>query len=220
MKKLGLTAVFLGFFMFLASAHASNLSEPQQVIENTSNEIKTILKRDRQLLESDPSYVYKMVDEVLIPHVDLDRVSALVLGKNWRKATDTQKAEFKYEFKRMLVRTYATAFNELNDWTMTYLASSQGNKPGDVLIRTKVIREGPPVAVDYRMRDKGQGWKVYDVKIEGMSLVTNYRSSFNRLIRTSGMDGLLSHLRANNDQKAQISKQSATDEEVSQVASN
>ena len=80
MKKLGLIAAFWGLFILLATVHASNLSEPQQVIENTSNEIKSILKRDRHLLESDPTYVYKMVDEVLIPHVDLDRVSAEVPG--------------------------------------------------------------------------------------------------------------------------------------------
>ena len=206
--------------MLLASAHASSLSEPQQIIENTSNEIKLILKRDRQLLQSDPTYVYKMVDEVLIPHVDLERVSILVLGRFWKKATDDQQVAFKHEFKRMLVRTYATAFNELDDWNMTYLASREGKKPDDILIRTKVTRDGPPVAVDYRMRNQGQGWKVYDVKIEGMSLVTNYRSSFNRLIRTSGMDGLLSHLRENNNQKALAAESSGSTVEQVNVASN
>ena len=206
--------------MLLATAHASGLSEPQQIIENTSNEIKLILKRDRQLLQSDPTYVYKMVDEVLIPHVDLERVSILVLGRFWKKATDDQQVAFKHEFKRMLVRTYATAFNELDDWNVTYLASREGKKPDDILIRTKVTRDGPPVAVDYRMRNQGQGWKVYDVKIEGMSLVTNYRSSFNRLIRTSGMDGLLSHLRENNNQKALAAESSGSTVEQVNVASN
>lgn len=206
--------------MLLATAHASGLSEPQQVIESTSNEIKLILKRDRQLLQSDPTYVYKMVDQVLIPHVDLERVSILVLGRFWKKATDDQQEAFKHEFKRMLVRTYATAFNELDDWNMTYLASREGKKPDDILIRTKVTRDGPPVAVDYRMRNQGQGWKVYDVKIEGMSLVTNYRSSFNRLIRTSGMDGLLSHLRENNNQKALAAEGSGSTVEQVNVASN
>ena len=206
--------------MLLATAHASGLSEPQQVIENTSNEIKLILNRDRQLLQSDPTYVYKMVDQVLIPHVDLERVSILVLGRFWKKATDDQQEAFKHEFKRMLVRTYATAFNELDDWNMTYLASREGKKPDDILIRTKVTRDGPPVAVDYRMRNQGQGWKVYDVKIEGMSLVTNYRSSFNRLIRTSGMDGLLSHLRENNNQKALAAEGSGSTVEQVNVASN
>ncbi len=190
-------------FVFLAStsAMAGDLSAPQQVIEDTSNEIKLLLKRDRDLLTSDPVYVYKMVDEVLVPHFDLNRISGLVLGRYWKRATADQKETFKHEFKRMLVRTYATAFSELDDWNINFLQTRAGKKENDVMVRTKITRNGPPVAVDYRMRDKGEGWKVYDVKIEGMSLITNYRSSFNRLMRTGGMNGLLTHLADSNNQK-------------------
>jgi len=192
----------LAFVFFTStSISATELSAPQQVIEDTSNEIKLLLKRDRDLLSSDPAYVYQMVDEVLVPHFDLNRISGLVLGRYWKRASAEQKETFKHEFKRMLVRTYATAFNELDDWDITFLQTRTGKKPNDVLVRTKITRNGPPVAVDYRMRDKGEGWKVYDVKIEGMSLVTNYRSSFNRLIRTGGMNGLLTHLADSNNQK-------------------
>lgn len=180
---------------------AAELSPAQQVIHDTSNEIKLVLKRDRDLLKSDPAYVYELVDNVLVPHVDLNRISGLVLGRYWKRATAEQQDSFKHEFKRMLVRTYATAFNELDDWDIQFLQTTEGRQPNDVLVRTKISRNGPPVAVDYRMRDHGEGWKVYDVKIEGMSLVTNYRSSFNRLIRTSGIDGLLVHLAESNDQK-------------------
>jgi len=190
-------------FVFLTSTSitAAELSAPQQVIQDTSNEIKLLLKRDRDLLASDPAYVYKMVDEVLVPHFDLNRIAGLVLGRYWKRASAEQKETFKHEFKRMLVRTYATAFNELDDWDINFLQTRTGKKPNDVMVRTKISRNGPPVAVDYRMRDKGEGWKVYDVKIEGMSLVTNYRSSFNRLIRTGGMNGLLTHLADSNNQK-------------------
>ena len=192
----------LAFVFFASTAtSAAELSAPQQVIDDTSNEIKLLLKRDRDLLTSDPAYVYKMVDEVLVPHFDLNRISGLVLGRYWKRASDEQKETFKHEFKRMLVRTYATAFNELDDWNINFLQTRTGKKANDVMVRTKITRNGPPVAVDYRMRDKGQGWKVYDVKIEGMSLITNYRSSFNRLIRTSGMNGLLTHLAQTNNQK-------------------
>jgi phospholipid transport system substrate-binding protein len=193
---------FLAFvFLVSTSISATELSAPQQVIEDTSNEIKLLLKRDSDLLASDPAYVYKMVDEVLVPHFDLDKISGLVLGRYWKRATGDQKETFKYEFKRMLVRTYATAFNELDDWNINFLQTRTDDKNNDVLVRTKITRNGPPVAVDYRMRDRGEGWKVYDVKIEGMSLITNYRSSFNRLIRTDGMNGLLTHLAESNNQK-------------------
>ncbi|MBT8439477.1 MAG: ABC transporter substrate-binding protein [Gammaproteobacteria bacterium] len=197
-----LLKTFFAFVFFTStSITAAELSAPQQVIDDTSNEIKLLLKHDRDLLTSDPAYVYQMVDEVLIPHFDLNRISGLVLGRYWKRASAEQKETFKHEFKRMLVRTYATAFNELDDWKINFLKTRMGNKANDVMVRTKISRNGPAVAVDYRMRDKGEGWKVYDVKIEGMSLITNYRSSFNRLIRTGGMNGLLTHLTESNDQK-------------------
>ena len=143
-----------------------------------------------------------MVDEVLVPRFDLTRISKLVIGRQWKKATPEQQLAFQQEFKNMLVRTYATAFNELDDWQMTYLPSRPGRNEHDVLVRTQIGRSGPPVAVDYRMNFIDGAWKVYDVKIEGMSLVTNYRSSFSRLMRTSGMDGLIKHLSDTNQQKA------------------
>lgn len=115
----------------------------------------------------------------------------------------------------MLVRSYATAFNELDDWQTSFLASRPGRNEKDVLVRTKISRNGPPVAVDYRMRVTEGAWKVYDVKIEGMSLVTNYRSSFNRLMRTSGMNGLISHLSETNKEKSIASTES---DEVHRVA--
>ena len=211
MKIKKLINLAAGALFLLGSAlHAADLSVPEQLIEDTSNEIKLVLNRDRQLLESDPAYVYRLVDEVLVPHVDLNRISALVLGKNWKRATVEQKKTFQHEFKRLLVRTYATALNELDDWQLTFLPSRQGRSENDVMVRSKIERkDGPPVAVDYRMTSRSGDWKVYDVKIEGMSLVTNYRSSFNRLVRTTGMDGLLAHMVKTNNEKLVVSNDEA-----------
>lgn len=203
--------------LFATLLQARELSAPQQVIHDTSNEVKLVLKRDRDLFSSDPTYIYRMVDEVLVPHIDLNRISGLVLGRYWKRATDEQKTSFQHEFKRMLVRTYATAFNELDDnWDTNFLATTPGRNDNDVTVRTKINRNGPPVAVDYRMHFKQGAWKVYDVKIEGMSLVTNYRSSFNRLMRTRGMDGLLAHLIQTNNEKAVAATENAN--QVQQVA--
>lgn len=197
-------ALIIGLLILPLSVSADELSVPQQVIQDTSNEVKQVLNRDRELLASDPGYVYRLVDEVLVPHFDLNRISGLVLGRYWKKATDDEKSSFQYEFKRMLVRTYSTAIDQLDDWELTFLPSRQGKNENDVLVRTQIKRDGPPVAVDYRMRFKDDVWKVYDVRVEGMSLVTNYRSSFNRLIRTSGMSGLLSHLAQTNSEKDMV----------------
>lgn len=217
MKIKNLFNLLFSAFVFLGTAvHAEELSAPQQVIEDTSNEVKLVLKRDRDLLTSDPAYVYHMVDEVLVPHFDLNRISGLVLGRHWKRATDEQKTAFQHEFKRMLVRTYATAFNELEDWDMSFLNTRPGRDENDVVVRTQITRQGPPVAVDYRMRFKDNAWKVYDVKIEGMSLVTNYRSSFSRLMRTSGMTGLLTHMTdANNEKSVAVNEVEAELQRVS-----
>ena len=203
-KVNNLLKLAFGSLLLLSFTANADLTVPQQVIEDTSNEIKLVLHRDRDLLVSDPSYVYKMVDEILVPRFDLNRISGLVLGRFWKRTTAEQKVDFQNEFKKMLVRTYATAFNELDDWQTQYLQSRPGKNENFVTVRTQITRNGaPPLAVDYRMNYKDDVWKVYDVKIEGMSLVTNYRSSFSRLMRTSGMNGLISYLSKNNNQKAE-----------------
>lgn len=199
-KKIGISAIFL--MGFASALHAAELSAPQQVIEDTSNELKLILKNDRDQLKSDPALINSMVDEVLIPRIDMVRVSKLVVGRQWKKTTPEQQTAFQVEFKQMLVRTYATAFNELDDWDVNFLSIRPGSNENNVVVRTKITRNGPPVAVDYRMIFKQETWKVYDVTIEGMSLITNYRSTFSRVMRTAGMDGLLEHLAETNQQKS------------------
>lgn len=217
MKKNNFLHLVVGAVFLLGSTlvNAKELSVPQQVIEDTSNEIKQVLVNDRDLLSSEPAFVYRMVDEVLVPRFDLQRISRLVIGRAWKKTTPEQQVAFQQEFKNMLVRTYATAFNELDDWQVTFLATRPGRNENDVLVRTQITRNGPPVAVDYRMNFLEGSWKVYDIKIEGMSLVTNYRSSFNRLIRTSGMNGLITHLSKTNQQKSMPQNK---DEEYQKVA--
>jgi len=204
MKSFKLLFIFLSCFLFGSSSFASLLTQPQQVIENTSNEIKQLMLSESQLIASDPAYLYALVDKVFTPYIDLDRISAMVLGRSWRQTSEDDREAFKQEFKRMLVRSYATAFQSQSDWEITYLPSRSGNKPNDILVRTKVANRGRPLKIDYRMRDSGEGWKVYDVKIEGVSLVTNYRSSFKKIIRTSGVRGLIENLNTTNDKKEMV----------------
>lgn len=199
----GLFVVF-GLGLLVTQVGASELSGPQQVIRNTSERLRATLIEDRQRLTDDPAYLYRMADEVFLPHVDMARVSSLVLGKHWRKATPEQKQAFAEQFKRMLVRTYATALHELGDWEVRFppLRMQPGEKR--VLVQTQLIRTGAqPVAVDYSMYRKDGHWLAYDVKIEGVSLVTNYRSSFSRLIRQKGIGGLIEELAARNEDRVQ-----------------
>ncbi len=192
--------VLLSCALFFISAYvnATELSQPQQLISKTSSDIKAVLKKDKDALEANPALVYKLVDEILVPHVDLDRISSLILGKHWKEVSDENKKRFQNEFKNMLIRTYATALSELDDWQLSFLPSTKNTRENEVLIRSKISQNGPPLNVDYRMRLNEDSWKVYDVTIEGISLVTNYRSSFKRLMQTSGIDGLISHMEKNN----------------------
>ncbi|MGD2118161.1 MAG: ABC transporter substrate-binding protein [Chromatiales bacterium] len=203
MNKKNVTRFLASLLAFvMITVNAAELTPAQKVIEGTSNEIKLVLNRDRDLLKSDPAYVYQMVDEILVPRFDLDRISGLVLGRYWKRANDDQKTRFQHEFKRMLIRTYATAFNELDNWEMKFLASRVNEAGTSAVVRTQITRNGaPPIDVDYSMRQRDGDWKVFDVRIEGMSLVTNYRSSFKRLMRTEGMDGLITHLQQTNNER-------------------
>lgn len=201
MKSIKIICFISVYFLLASSVFASTLTQPQRVIENTSNEIKLILKRDKGLIQTNPAYVYGLVDNVLIPHVDLDRISGLVLGRYWKRASEDEQQAFKQAFKQMLVRTYATALTNLNDWELIHLPSRAGKKPNQTTVRTRIETDAQPIEINYRMRNAGQGWKVYDVQIEGISLVTNYRSTFKRIIRTSGINGLISHLIEANDKK-------------------
>lgn len=184
------------------SALAEPLAGPQQVIQRISNQLQSVLMQNQEQLKSDPSFVYRLANDVLIPHVDFGHVSSLVLGKYWRRATDKQKQQFSYQFQRLLVRTYSTAFREFQGWEISYTPLRMNEGDEDVAVHTQVNRDGaPPVDVVYQMHIKDGSWKAYDVKIEGISLVTNYRSSFTKEVRRSGMLGLIERITELNDRR-------------------
>ncbi len=187
------------------TAAAEQLEEPQAVIQNISDKLQDILKKDRDRLQNDPGYVYQLADELLVPYIDFGRVSSLALGKHWRSAQPAQKEEFVEQFKLLLVRTYATAFREIKEWDIRHLPVKPGSKDGEVFVRTQILRPGAqPVSVDYRMyRSKSGGWKVYNVKIENVSLVTTYRTKFQQEIRLHGMDGLIETLKTKNSKQVE-----------------
>ncbi|MCW8882839.1 MAG: ABC transporter substrate-binding protein [Sedimenticola sp.] len=190
-------------FTSLSTMAAEQLAGPQQVIQRISDELQTILVQNQDRLKEDPAFVYQLANDVLIPHVDFGHVSSLVLGKYWRRATDEQKQEFSHQFQRLLVRTYSTAFKELQGWDISYTPLRMNVGDEDVAVHTQVNRTGaPPVDVVYQMHIKDGDWKAYDVKIEGISLVTNYRSSFAKEVRRSGMRGLIERITELNDRRA------------------
>lgn len=174
------------------------LLPPQQVIQHSADELQTTLQKPE--FKNDFKKATQVVDGIIEPHVDFDRVSMLILGKYWKTATPEQRERFKKEFRTLLVRTYTTAFTEYASWKIRYLPLQMKPEDRKVMVRTEILQAGAqPVAVNYRMVFTKNDWKVYDVLIEGISLLQNYRSSFtDEVARTGSLDQLISHLAERN----------------------
>ena len=175
-------------------AAAEELSPPQQVIQKTASQLQAALQKPEY--KNDFKKATTLVDSILNTHVDFDRVSLLVLGQNWKTATPGQKARFKQEFRMLLVRTYTTAFTEYSDWNIRYLPLDPDENDKKVVVKTEVLQsDAQPVTVNYRMVNVGNDWKVYDVLIEGISLVQNYRANFaSEIEQTGSLDQLIDQL--------------------------
>lgn len=165
---------------------ADNLLPPQQIIEDVSATLQQKLKD--KAFTNDFVRVTQFVNGVISPHTDFDKIAPMVLGKHWKTASADEQQRFKQEFQMLIVRTYSRAFVEYNDWTMRFMpldmASSEAAK---VVVKTEILQPGlQPIDVNYRMLLTKNEWKVYDIIIEGVSLVTNYRTTFNDEIQKNG----------------------------------
>ena len=193
---------FLSVSFFLAFAGGVNaadpLDAPQQVIQQTANQLQVSLQKPEY--KGNFAKATTLVDQIINPHVDFDRVSMLVLGKNFKTATQDQRDRFKKEFRLLLVRTYTTAFTEYSDWKINYLPLEGDGNDKKVMVKTEILQSGgKPVAVNYRMIQDGAEWKVYDILIEGVSLLQNYRTSFNDQIEQGEtIDQLIGNLAERN----------------------
>jgi len=205
-----MTAWLLGMLLVVNTALAS--TPPETVVRETSDQVLAEVMQRKQELQAQPGKIYQLVEHIVLPRFDFQRMSRLVLGKYWRRASEQQRAEFSHQFQRLLVRTYSTAFKEFQGWEISYTPLRMNAGDQDVAVHTQVTREGaPPVDVVYRMHVKDGDWKAYDVQIEGISLVTNYRSSFAKEVRRSGMQGLIQRITELNDRRTkQVASNTST----------
>jgi len=174
--------------------------EPQALIESVANETLTRVRADKEKIKKDPQYINELVNELVLPHFDFETMSKWALGKHWRKAKKIQRDQFIEEFKSLLVRTYGTSLSEYSDQVIKYMPFRGELASGDVTVRSEVEQPGGfPIPIDYKLHKKNDGWKVYDVKIDDISLVANYRTSFSKQIRESGIDELIKKLASKNE---------------------
>lgn len=197
------TAVIAAFTIALFSVvnlHAASAVEgPVDMLKRTSDEVIKILKEKREQLDKDPGLIYKIVDDYIIPHLDDVTMAKLALGKNWRNANNEQKIEFVDQFRTLLVRTYSKSLQEFSDQTIKFYPVNLESDATKTIVKSDVLQSGgPTIPISYRMRIKDNAWKVYDINIDGVSLVTSYRGTFAQEMRKGGMEGLLKMLQDKN----------------------
>jgi len=190
LRVAGLTAL-----LWLNPAWA--ITAPDVLAKTTTQEVLSILKTDKELKSGNLNKVYDLVEAKVLPHFDFDRMTQLAVGRHWQKATPQQKETLVHEFKNLLVRTYATSLTAFTNQTVEFKPLAMKPDETDVTVKTEVKQPGgQPIPIDYSMYKTDIGWKVYDVAIDGVSLVINYRASFGNTIRQSGVDGLIATLQA------------------------
>lgn len=172
---------------------------PLEVVRQSTTELLSQVESQRDAIDADPTLARDLVRKVLTPHIDIERTSRWVLGKHWRKANPEQRERFVQEFRTLLVRIYASAVAELSGVEMEYLPLEDDAGANDVVVRTQLPQDkGQPLGIFYRMHRTGDTWKVYDVTVDGVSLVTTYRSSFAAEVRRGGIQGLIDRLTEKN----------------------
>ncbi len=197
MKTIINTITFLGLIFSSSLLWADDIEPPHEMLQRTSEEVIGVLKEKKAEIDSTPGIVYELVDEYILPHLDDVTMAKLALGKHWRKASNEEKIRFVDAFRTLLIRTYGKSLQEFSDQKMNFFPS-QVNK-GKALVKSEVIQSGgPKIPVAYRMRVKDNAWKVYDISIDGVSLVTSYRGTFAQEVRKGGMSGLLEMLDSKN----------------------
>jgi phospholipid transport system substrate-binding protein len=185
-------------FFFAVPALAQELG-PEELVKKVTQEVMDAIKGDKQLAAGDRSRAIKLAEEKVLPHVDFEEATRLAVGRSWKEASPEQKKKLTAEFRNMLVRTYSSAIQPYEGQEMKVLPVRM--KPGDteVTVRNQFIRSGgKPIPIDYSMRKTDKGWKIYDIVVEGVSLVLTYRSEFDAVVKQDGIDGLIKRLAQKN----------------------
>jgi len=194
MKKLLLA------FPLLFALHATAAQPgPDEVVRQVTDEVMQSVQKSDALKAGEREAVVALVEEKVLPHIDFRAAARIALGRDWRLATPAQRDALVQQFQGMLLRIYTNAIGSYRGQTMQVQRLNM--KPGDtdVTVRNRYLQPGkPPVAVDYAMHLTPQGWKIYDVIVEGVSLVLTYRSEFSQIVQQSGIDGLLKRLAEKN----------------------
>lgn len=194
MKKL-IVFAFASLLATLALAQEA----PDALVKQVTEEVLEIVRKDKDIQNGNAKKAIDLVDAKVIPHFNFQHMTALAVGKDWRKASPQQQQQLTAEFKTLLVRTYSNALTSYKNQKVVYKPFKMNAGDAEVVVRTEVQQPGnKPVQLDYSLEKLDAGWKVYDVSVAGISLVTNYRDQFGQEIRNSGVDGLIKAIATKN----------------------
>jgi len=186
----------------LASAQQA-ADSPEAVVKDTTEKVLAALKDHQAEVKANPQAVMPLVRDIVLPQFDFVLMSKLVLARNWRDASPEQQQRFVEEFRDLLIRTYGTSLSQYSGQKVNYLPNQPSPQPDRATVRTEIVQpSGPAIPVVYQLRQGKDGWKVFDVVIEGVSLVQNYRSTFNSEIQQGGIEGLITKLSERNQGRA------------------
>jgi phospholipid transport system substrate-binding protein len=188
----------LYFSLFAAAVPAEGLA-PDVQVKTITNEVIGIIKQDKEIQAGNRKKINDLVDAKVLPHFNFSHMTALAVGRNWPKASAEQQKALTSEFRALLVSTYSSALSTYKNQVIEFKPLRAAAADTDVTVKTQVKQPGTePISIDYSMEQTPTGWKVYDVVVGGVSLVTNYRETFNAEIRDGGVDGLIKSLVSKN----------------------
>jgi phospholipid transport system substrate-binding protein len=182
--------------LLLAASLSAQAADPtpDALLKQTTEDVVATINQDKDLQTGDRMKSYALVEAKIVPHFDFVRMTRLALGKNWNKATPDQQAAVVEAFRNLLVRTYSGALTRFRNLAITYKPWTGTATDPSTVVQSTVVDNGRTVPIDYQMAHEDNTWKVYDIKVDGISLVTNYRSDFNDRVSTVGIDGLIKDL--------------------------
>lgn len=188
---------------FLAFSVAAQDLAPDALVKSVTNDVLQIVRTDKDIQSGSTQRAIQLIEQKVLPHFDFVHMTRLAVGKDWRSASPDQQKALAVEFKNLLVRTYSNALTSYKEQTVDFKPFKMQPSESDVLVRSEIKQPGgKPVQLDYNLSKEASGWKVYDVIIAGVSLVTNYREQFAQEVRAGGVDGLIKSLRKRNAELA------------------
>lgn len=194
-----------------APLRAAETPGPDALAKSVTEEVLAVLRSDKDIQSGDVRKVVDLVEKKVLPHFNFVRMTRLAVGVNWRQASPEQQKSLVGEFRALLVHTYAATFVAYRNQTIDIRPLRMDPKDTDVVVKSQIQQPGgKPVTVDYRMEKTDAGWKVYDVVVADLSLVQNYRGTFETEVRKGGVDGLIKALVDKNQQLSSGKIQSAT----------